>query len=136
MSVLRQKSAPIQSRAAQVAIGFEALGFQLALDQGIPKAKAESEPHRARLARIAGEIDSDLPFERSEWISDSTAVYNGLKHANRAYPDNSKTFNTHRKDLLVFRAWVATRCGAPRAVLESQLKYDNLAQKVEFVNRF
>lgn len=133
MSTLGGGAGTIEGTMAQVGIGLDAIGYQLALDAGVTQTKANAERHEARLQRVAAEIALALPFKASTWAANAAAVNNGIKHANRPMPDALLTANTLRESRLIFRLWVATRIGAPTASLQQRLTVDPMIYPYELV---
>lgn len=128
LSTLDAGHATIEGAMSQVAIGLDGIGYQLALDSGLSPKQANNESHEVRLLRVVGELTVPLPppFSVTTWAGNAAVVYNGLKHANRAFPDLLLTINTLRESQLVFRLWVAARVGAPKDQLQQRLSMDSM----------
>ena len=137
LSTLNAGRPTIDGAMSQVAIGLDGIGYQLALDGGLSLSKANNESHKARLLRVAGELTvlPPPPFSVAAWAANVADVYNGLKHANRVFPDQLLTINTLRESQLVFRLWVAARVGAPLAHLEQRLSLDSMIHPFELARR-
>ena len=118
--------ASVQSRLAEVGIGFEALAYQMALDDNVPEKTAAWEQHEDRLVRVGDSVELPLPFTIAEWAERTSQAYNGIKHANRAEVDIIDALNAWRESVLVFRAWVATRIGATSDAVVERLQFDRM----------
>jgi hypothetical protein len=122
--------APVQTALVEANIGFEALGFQLALDAGLSKEKADAETHRARLRRITEQLTVSTPFNTDEWINRAVAAYMGVKHAKRDMPDVEEMYWTLLESWVVFRYWIAAQIGVPTPVLERNARTDPLVMRL------
>ncbi len=131
LSTLDSGRATIEGTMAQVGIGLDGIGYQLARDSGQGLKQAKEEKHEARLLRVAQELKVVPPFDLATWATNAATVYNGLKHANRAMPDPLLTINTLRESRLIFRLWVASRVGAPSARLQQTLSMDPMIHPFE-----
>lgn len=75
----------------------------------------------APLNDIASEVEDLLPFDGSSWASESTAVYNDVKHADRRDPDANETYRMSIKNRLVFRIWVTRRLAVADEVISKHM---------------
>ena len=123
LSLLDMDDVHIESRVIQSALALEAIGYQLALDEGIGGKKARHEHLDARLKRIL----EDLPLAvvEDDWPQRSADVYNGVKHANRQLPDVLEMVRVQRENILVFRAWVSHRVGVRTPGLGLSIQRDD-----------
>lgn len=117
----------VQTQLAAVAIGFEALGYQLALDAGVAKKQAGNETIHDRLLRVGNEVSLPLPFDVAGWARRTSDAYNGIKHANRAEVDVINALNASRESVLLFRLWVATRVSATGQRVVEQVQSDRMS---------
>lgn len=117
---------PAEALLLQTNIGFEAIGYHLALESGASRHLAGGEGHQPRLLRIAAQLPLSPPFDTKEWATQATAAYNGVKHANRTMPDPSVVYQTLIQSWVVLRLWVAAKIGVPTAALERTTKIDHL----------
>lgn len=113
-----------QTRLAHTGPGLEALGYLLLLRDGRSAREAADARLQARLDRILEDVGTCLPFDGAEWASQTIATYNGLKHANRAQPEQVDVMNSWAKTVVVVRAWVAKELGIPLDVLKTRLTDD------------
>ncbi|MCU0311006.1 MAG: hypothetical protein MUE36_08685 [Acidimicrobiales bacterium] len=126
--LLEQRRTPIETVVAQAGIGFEALGYAIALESGVSRGSAKAESHEARLERIFTQIPDVLPEDCANWVQRSVATYNGVKHANRPQPSLIELADTQRLNLLIFRLWVAARIGVQPSSLAAHLRTDPMAR--------
>lgn len=118
----------LQTRVVQSGIGFEAIGFQLAIESGLNPSKADKETHEARLDRIVAALPGDLLVGLGTWAHRSKEVYTSIKHAARELPSHLDQLNTERENELVFRTWVAIRLGVDPQVLRWRLQSDPMTE--------
>lgn len=123
LSLLDMDDVHIESRVIQSALALEAIGYQLALDEGIGGKKARHEHLDARLKRILEELP--LAVVEDDWPQRSADVYNGVKHANRQLPDVLEMVRVQRENILVFRAWVSHRVGVRTPGLGLSIQRDD-----------
>lgn len=107
ISMMNRTDTALETQAIELAVGFEAIGYQLALDQGSSKRSAGREEFHSRLRRVASGLRIVPPFDLDEWAGQQSRVYNGLKHANRDRPEVADVYDAWRKSVIVFRLWVA-----------------------------
>lgn len=115
------------TRLAHTGPGIEALGYLLAVRDGMTEKKAGQQPLNERLDRILDDVGACLPFAGSTWADDTVRAYNGIKHANRAAPDIVDILNVWRQAVLVVRAWVALELGVDQTELTRRLAEDRQA---------
>lgn len=113
--------------------GLEALGYLLLLRDGLPKDKARSATLHERLERILEDISPAIPFHGPTWVDSTVAVYNALKHANRALPDEVDVANAWRESVLATRIWVAIELGVDPNKITERLRTDK--QRNAYVRR-
>jgi hypothetical protein len=82
LRLLELREAPLETHVAQLGMGLEALGLKVALDSEVAKRKADQEPIETRVARVAGMLQSRLPFDGAVAPKEIAVAYNGVKHAN------------------------------------------------------
>lgn len=110
---------------AQVGPGLEALGFLLLhIRDGLPVKQAGDTRLAARLDRVLHDVSTVLPFDTEGWSQGFADVYNALKHANRAAPDDIDVLNAWREGVLLTRAWVALELGVPPELVKERLETD------------
>ncbi|AZH81681.1 reverse gyrase [Plantibacter sp. PA-3-X8] len=124
ISSMDLRNATPHTRLAHTGPGLEALGYLLVLRDGATEQKASRMPLRARFERILSEVGDCLPFDGSTWVEDAVSRYNGLKHANRAQPDEVDLLNTWADSVMVVRTWVALELGIPKAEVTKRLVDD------------
>lgn len=71
----------------------EALGYLLMLRGGVEEKRATRANLLVRFERILKDLGDCLPFDGSAWAEVTVVAYNGLKHANRAAPDEVDVMN-------------------------------------------
>ncbi|WP_263120808.1 HEPN domain-containing protein [Cellulomonas fimi] len=113
----------LETGLIESSIGFEALGYQLALDSGLGKNAARNESYRERVQRVLDEVPVPLRFDTDVWVKDSADAYNGVKHANRDLPDVDLMLSTLRRNWLVARLWIAGRIRVAPSVLEANMHW-------------
>jgi len=104
--------------------GLEALGYLLMVRDGIAASSAARASLLTRFHRILQDLGDCLPFDGSTWAKTTVATYNGLKHANRAAPDEIDVLNAWRESVVVVRAWVALELGIPPELVKQRLSRD------------
>lgn len=127
VAALRMRSATVEVALAQVGIGMEALGYQLAAMK-YSKATANKKTFAERLEIVANDLAIAPPFDVGDWVARTTTAYNGIKHANRIMPAPVEQLNRVRESQLIFRMWVATRLGMDPTLLGEAAKNDQLAK--------
>lgn len=125
---------PVESLMVQTNIGFEAIGYRLAVEAGKSPGGANREHHDARLQRIAAALPVVPPFDVEDWVMRATDAYNGFKHAHRDLPDTMESYRTLIESWLVFRLWVAGRIGVTPETLERRRATDYLWRRCEDLN--
>lgn len=116
----------IETSAVELCIGLEALGFQLAREQGLSKTKSDALTFAERVERVGSSVPYPLPFQIADLAKRSADVYNGLKHANRKRPDFVDTLNVWRELVVLFRFWVAARLQVPARTVKSNFELDRM----------
>lgn len=119
------------ARLSHAGPAVEALGYFLHLEDGMEEGKAARVPLRARVERIAAELDGVLPFDVNAWAQAFPDVYNGVKHANRAEQKHVDVMNSWGQSVMAVRSWIALRLGVTREDLKQRLAQDR--QPYEFV---
>ncbi|UYM07519.1 ApeA N-terminal domain 1-containing protein [Solicola gregarius] len=94
-------------------IGLEELGHTIDVLRGGGARRA----HHAHLRDLAAEVDDLLPFSGAEWATESTELYNDVKHADRRDPTAAELYGMLIKNRLVFRVWMARRIGVSDTVI-------------------
>jgi hypothetical protein len=130
MATLDPRNGGLEGCLALSTIGLDGLGYQLALDEGLPPNKANNESQAARLERVARTLTVDAGIEVVEWARRAANANNGLKHANREMPDVRSMRRTLIENQLIFRLWVASQVGVDRTSLERRLRIDPMAGRV------
>jgi hypothetical protein len=64
------------------------------------------------------EVADLLPFDGGTWATDSTAIYNDAKHADRRDPAAAELHEMLVKNRLVFRVWLARQLGVSASVID------------------
>ena len=95
-------------------IGLEEIGHKIDLSRGGGARRG----HHAHLLDVASEVDGVLPFNGREWATESTSIYNDVKHADRPDPTARELQEMLIKNRLVFRVWIARRIGVSDAVID------------------
>ncbi|WP_407360522.1 HEPN domain-containing protein [Microbacterium sp. LBN7] len=104
--------------------GLEALGYLLLVQDGKTESAANSANLKTRFTRILADLGDCLPFDGPTWVEETADAYNGIKHANRAEPDELDVLNAWARCVLVVRAWVAAELGVPMEELKKRLAED------------
>ena len=104
--------------------GLEALGYLLMLRDGIGEKVAANANLQRRFERILQDLGDCLPFDGPTWAHGTVAAYNGLKHANRATPDEVDVMNAWAESIMVVRAWVAVELGIAVEEVKTRLTVD------------
>lgn len=110
---------------AQVGPALEALGYLLLLEDGKSESLAGRATLKEKLDRISSDISEISPFDTVQWSERTAIVYNSLKHANRAMPDELEVANRWQESILAVRLWVALRLGVDAAELRSRAARDS-----------
>jgi hypothetical protein len=124
ISSIDLKGATPHTLLAHTGPGLEALGYLLFVRDGKTSQQASATRLRARLERILADLGDCLPFDGPTWVDELARDYNGLKHANRAAPDNVDVLNSWLRSVLVVRGWMALELGVPRGQIKSRLQQD------------
>jgi len=124
ISSIDLKSATPHTLLAHTGPGLEALGYLLFVRDGKTSGQASGMSLRARLERILADLGDCLPFDGPAWVDELVRDYNGLKHANRAAPDQVDVLNSWLRSVLVVRAWMALELGVPAEGIKSRLQQD------------
>lgn len=119
------------TRLAHTGPGLEGLGFLLLLRDGLPERTAGNATLKARFARILADVGACLPFDGVEWAARTIDTYNGLKHANRARPDDIDVMQAWAESVMVMRAWVALELGVSPDLVKSRLADDRQPRRFE-----
>jgi len=118
-----------ESRMVQSGMALEAIGYQIAVDQGGIDLNSRKQLNYKPALRL---ILNDMPFvpldDEGQWIEDSSEAYSGVKHADNELPEPVFLANTLRTNLLVLRYWIAGRLGCPQTVLTNRLAIDPHSQ--------
>jgi len=114
------------SALAHLGPGPEALGYLLDIEDGTPESSARNRTLLWRLGRILNEVGDVVPFEGDSWAEAFVTTYNGIKHANRALPEEADILNAINGAVLVVRAWVAHRLGVKPEHISQTLAMDRL----------
>lgn len=112
---LRHGRTSIDGEISDCGIGLEEIGHRIRAAQGLPALKK----HHLNLEAIADEVAFLLPFDGKTWATESTAVYNGVKHADLPDPGIDAMLSSRRQDRIVFRTWIAHRLGVKAHVIQS-----------------
>jgi len=65
--------------------------------------KAAQASLKTRLERIVEDLGDCLPFSSSDWVEQTVANYNGIKHANRTMPDELSVLNSWADSVMAVR---------------------------------
>ena len=106
---------PSTGLISDAGIGLEEIGHTIDLDRGGGARRG----HHAHLRDIAFEVADLLPFNGSEWATQSTEIYNDVKHADRRDPEAAELHTMLIKNQLVFRVWLARRIGVPDSTMRA-----------------
>lgn len=120
----------IETQVLQAGAGLEALGFQLAVDDGLGQDQADRETHHARLSRVVADLSRGIVPGLDEWPKASSDAYNAVKHAGRNLPPVEVLLRQTRQDQLICRVWVASRLGMDPDELARRALEDPLAADV------
>jgi hypothetical protein len=119
-----------ESQMVQSGIALEALGYQLATDNG---GAAFNSRGQIKYTEALETILADMPYvpldDPDDWKRRSRVCYMGVKHADNSVPDSLILANTLRENLLVMRFWIAARLGCGRIALERRHGGDPLANE-------
>lgn len=94
-------------------IGLEEIGYRIDVLQGGGARRG----HHAHLLEISSEVEDLLPFDGTDWATESTTIYNGVKHADTPDPSARDLQQMLIKNRLVFRVWLARRVGVSDEVI-------------------
>lgn len=123
-----QPNSYLEVKLVQSGIALEALGYQIAVDQGkVKQGKRLQQTYADAIRTILNDMVYVPLTDPGDWVTRSTDHYRGTKHADNQTPDAVEAANTMRENLLVARFWLAGRLGVKREVLESRLERDPMA---------
>lgn len=109
----------VESRILQAGAALEHLGYQLAVEAGLnPKSQVN---FNSAVDHVLNDTKVDPLSDLADWKKRVNACYMGTKHPDRPKQDLLTLAQTHAQTLLVLRAWVAGRLGAPADKLEVRL---------------
>jgi len=111
---IRNTGTSLDGLISDAGIGLEEIGHTIDLLRGGGARRG----HHAHLLDIASEVDSLLPFNGTEWATESTEIYNDVKHADRRDPTARELHEMLIKNRLVFRVWLARRIGVSHSVID------------------
>lgn len=131
ISSIDLRSATPHTRLAHTGPGLEALGYMLLQRDGMSEAAASGAPLRKRLDRILDDVADCLPFDGAIWAAHMVRAYNGLKHANRALPDDLEVMQVWAECVIVTRGWVARELGVGREAVRSRLEDDRQPRRFQ-----
>lgn len=128
LSPIYIKDQPLESQLIQTAIGIEALGYLLFLEDGDSEEKASRRIFRVRVERIMADVDAVYDSGRNfpDWPQRAADTYNGTKHANRELPGYADMVNVGNRLSLLLRAWYALRLGSNPDALKMRVLDDAL----------
>lgn len=132
LRLLELSEASIETHIAQMGMGFDALGFKLALAAGLSRSKAKEESIEARISRVADGTRAQLPFDRHDAAARISTAYNSVKHANRAVPAGVDLVLAYRMGIQLFRAWSLVGLGVSPETATSQLERDRISREIAF----
>lgn len=118
------RQATPHTRLAHTGPGVEALGYLLMRRDGKSETSAAKATLQQRLARILSSLADCLPFDGDEWVDNTVAAYNAVKHANRSLPDDVDLMNAWADSVMVVRAWVALELGVGSETVKERLVSD------------
>lgn len=116
MSAVTRSSTSLEGQISDAGIGLEEIGYQVRRAMGITPTRL----HHLNLQAIASEVEHLLPFDSAAWASNSTSVYNAVKHPDRPNPSAREMRESLTKDRWVFRVWIAKRLGVPDDVISDR----------------
>lgn len=131
ISLLDLENGTIDGAFAQIGIGLEALGYLIAIENGVSKKKAGDQTFENRLQNIWNDIKTHPPTDGTKWIRDTTRLYNSVKHANRTAPIPTDLEENFWRSILVFRFWIAGRLGVSGNTILKSARMDQVAQAVK-----
>ncbi|QNN54694.1 hypothetical protein H9L09_10570 [Nocardioides mesophilus] len=112
---IRNSGTSLDGMISDAGIGLEEIGHTIDLLRGGGGRRG----HHAHLRDIVSEVADVLPFNGIEWATESTEIYNDVKHADRRDPTAAELHTMLIKNRLVFRVWLARRIGVPDSTIES-----------------
>lgn len=118
----------LESQLIQTAIGVEALGYLLFLEDGDSEDKASRRTFRARVERIMADVNAVYDSGRDflDWPQRAADTYNGTKHANRDLPGYADMVNVGNRLSLLLRTWYALCLGSDPDALRTRVLDDPL----------
>lgn len=110
------RSAPltVEDECVSVGIALEHIGFQIAVDRGVRKEKADNLKHWQKVREVVNDIPKIAGLNSFDWCQSMSDSYNSLKH-NRDEPQPIEIVHRDTQSALkVLRAWVSNRiCDKP-----------------------
>lgn len=110
---IRHRDTSLDGLISDAGIGLEEIGHGIQLERGSSVSRA----HHKKLEVVAAEVDDILPFDGMTWATDSTDVYNDVKHADRPQADLDAMVESLKQNRIVFRTWLARRLGVNDEVI-------------------
>ncbi len=132
MATLESDDWPIETKFVNAMIGLEAIAFTAIMESGAPKKDVANIAIGTRLQHLSEKLY--VNFLPDDWHRECAYVYNGIKHANRQYPEFDPIITNYYRAILLFRVWVCQRLGIPRARIWSRLEYDPMMMHLETQN--
>lgn len=130
IKLLELERARLDTAFAQLGIGLEALGYMIALENGVSKKKSGDQNFEQRLRNIWNDTRVQPQFDGDKWIAETTRVYNSVKHANRTPPKYKELHDNLWRSILVFRFWIAGRLEVDAQAIASGQSFDHVARAV------
>lgn len=128
MFSLRQSGVPLETHLMQLGAAVESLGYNLALDEGFSKSRAEREPFVQRAQRVIASLGEGLPGELTTWPDDLRRTYRNVKHAEHPLPSAEEAFRLLQTTRLVLRMWLAGRLGVTPETVRRAARLDRMAR--------
>jgi hypothetical protein len=110
---IRHRGTSLEGLISDAGIGLEEIGHKIQLEGARPLVRA----HHTKLAAIGSEVDDLLPFDATTWATDSTRVYNEVKHADLPAATSEDLRQSLKENRIVFRTWLARRLGVRDEVI-------------------
>lgn len=130
LGLLNLEKAPLGVHFAQLCIGLEALGYLLAIEDGVAPRPAGQQTFRTRLERIVNHARYPIPFDAGTWVDSATNAYRQVKHADNPEPDPTQMYRAYYQGIHVFRGWVASRLRVPTRAFAVGQSRDRIARMV------
>jgi hypothetical protein len=126
-SILYQPGLFLEVEQMNVGSALEAIGYQLAVEDGAPQKILRHENYSDRLRRIGKYIP--VTVLDSDWPERSRASFMASKHSDAVQPSIDEQWSALGENILAIRYWIARRIGVSHRALKRNLSLDPVVRR-------